>query len=150
MQLLKQKVHLIDVYPGVLTLASVCSHTAPNLILNDQHTDLFQLVSQFLDVIAYHAVGDVHVGAVIEHIEGTGNVDFQRGSNRMGFLFVLLHQGKVQVFQERNVLRDGILNIGLVHLTNGTVDHGLLDGLESFTTTDDQLKQGQDEVALEG
>ena len=86
---------------------------------------------------------------MIEHIEGAGNVDFQCRRNVMGFLFVLCHQGIVQVFQDGHILRARIVEIGLIDLPHGAVDHGLLNGFQTVPAADNQLTQGQDEIAFQ-
>ena len=84
--------HLIHIISGGLATAAVCRDTPPYLILHDEHSQLFHLLAQFLDVIADDAVIDVHVSAMIEQVQGAFHIDFQCGGNVVGFLLVLLMQ----------------------------------------------------------
>ncbi len=70
--------HLVDVVAGGLAGGPVDGDAVPHLVLHHQHPDLFQLLAQLLDVVADNAVVDVHVAAVVEHVEGAGHIDFQR------------------------------------------------------------------------
>ena len=81
--------HLVDVVAGGLVSGTVDGNAVPHLILDYQHTDLFQLLAQLLNVIADNAVIDVHIALVIEHIEGAGYIDFKGRSDILGFLFLL-------------------------------------------------------------
>ena len=49
--------------------------TPPDLILHHQHTDLFQLLAQLLDVIADQPVIVIYVGAVVKQVQRTGHID---------------------------------------------------------------------------
>ena len=70
--------HFIHVVARRFSLTPVLRHSPPDLILHDQHPDLFQLFSEILDVIADEAVVDVNVRPVVEDIERTAHIDFQR------------------------------------------------------------------------
>jgi len=87
--LLQKQVHLVDVVAGGLVGSAVDGNAVPHLVLHHQHTDLFQLLAQLLDVIADNAVVDVHITLVVEHIEGAGYIDFKSRSDILGFLFFL-------------------------------------------------------------
>ena len=65
----QQKVELVHVVPGRLALGAVLCYTSPDLVLNDQHAKLFQLFTQFLNVITDQAVLHIHVRPVIEHVQ---------------------------------------------------------------------------------
>ncbi len=67
---LKQQMEFIDVVAGAYALGTVGGYAAPNLILDDEHAQLLQLLAQFLDVKANQAVLDIHVGPVVKDIEG--------------------------------------------------------------------------------
>ena len=86
---------LVHVVPGGFAFSAVGGDAAPYLILHDEHTQLLELLAQLLDVVADQPVVHVHVGAVVEHIQRAGHVDFQRGGQRLRFLFLLLSQGVV-------------------------------------------------------
>ena len=68
---------------------TVDGNSVPYLILYHKHTDLFQLLTQLLDVIADNAVIDVHIALVVKHIEGAGYIDFKSRGDILGFLFLL-------------------------------------------------------------
>ena len=48
---------------------TVHRYPVPDLILNDEHPNLFQLFSQFFDVKADNAVIDIHVCLMIKYIQ---------------------------------------------------------------------------------
>ena len=81
---------LVHIVAGRLTGRTVGRDAAPDLILNDQHAELFQLLPQFLNVIADETVPDIDVGSVVEKVQGALDIDFERGCHTMGFLFLLL------------------------------------------------------------
>ena len=59
----------VHVVPGGFAFGAVFGHAAPYLILNDQHTELFELLAQFLDVVANKPVLHIYIGAMVKHIE---------------------------------------------------------------------------------
>ena len=50
--LFQQKVELVHVVARCLVLGAVDGNSVPHLILHDQHTELFELLAEFADVIA--------------------------------------------------------------------------------------------------
>ena len=48
---------------------TVDRYPVPNLVLDDEHPDLFQLFSQLLNVKADDPVIDIHVCPVVKHIQ---------------------------------------------------------------------------------
>ena len=48
---------------------AVFRNPPPNVILNNQHTQLFQLLSQIANVEADQTVAKVNIGSVIEYIQ---------------------------------------------------------------------------------
>ena len=96
---LQKQMELVHIVAGSFTGVSVGSNTAPDLILNDQHTDFFQLLAQLLDVIADQTIVNVHVGTMVEQIQRTLDVDFKGSCHMAGFLFFLFQQGIVQIFE---------------------------------------------------
>ena len=142
--------HLVDVVAGGLVGGAVDGDTVPHLVLDHQHTDFFQLLAQFLNVITDNAVVDVHIGPMVEHIEGAGHIDFQRRGDVLCFLFVLRPQQVVKVLQNGHILWSGVIEILLIHQPHTTVDDGFLHRLQPLLAAHDQLAQRQDEVGLEG
>ena len=141
---------LVHIVAGGFTCVAVGGHTPPDLILHHQHPDLFQLLAQFLDVIADQPVIDIYVGAVVKQVQRTGYIDFQCCCHMVCFLFILPEQCLIQVLQHRHVLRHRILKIGLVNLMNATIDNRLFYRLQAFFAAHDQLAQGQDEICFQG
>ena len=70
--LAQQKVHFVNVVAGGFVGFPVDGDAVPHGVLHDEHPDLLELLAQLLDVEADNAVGDVDVGAVVEHVEGAG------------------------------------------------------------------------------
>ena len=67
--LLQKKVHFVDIVAGGLALFTVDRDAVPHRVLHHQHPDLLELLAQLLDIEADHAVFDIHVAAVVEHVE---------------------------------------------------------------------------------
>ena len=141
--------HLIHIIPGGLATAAVCRDTPPHLILHDEHTEFLHLLAQLLDVVADDAVVDVHVSAVVEQVQGAFHIDFQCGGNVVGFLFVLLKQGVVQVLKDGHILRAGVRKIFAVDQMHTAVDDGFLHRLQSLFAADHQFAQGQHKVGFQ-
>ena len=123
--------------------------TVPDLILNNQHTDLLELLAQLLDVVADHPVADIHIGLVIEHIQRAGDIDFQRGGNELGFFFLLLAQTVIEITEDGHILRLGIIEVVLIHHPHTAVNDGFLHRLQSVLTAHNQLTQGENEVRFQ-
>ncbi len=85
--LTQQQMKLVHVVSGGFAFTTVCRDTTPYLILHNEHTQLFQLLAQLLDVIADHTIIHVHVGSMVKYIQRTGDIDFKGGSQRLRFLF---------------------------------------------------------------
>ena len=88
--LFQKQVHLVHIIPCGLSAAAVCRDTPPDLILHNEHTEFLHLLAHFLDVVADDAVIDVHVGAMVEQVQGAFYIDFQSRGNMVGFFLVLL------------------------------------------------------------
>ena len=69
---------------GGFSGTAVGGNTPPHGILHDQHTEFFQLLAQLLDVEADDTVVDIHVGVVVENVQRTLDVDFQRSRHMDG------------------------------------------------------------------
>ena len=148
--LFQKQVHLVNVIAGGLAGGPVDGDAVPHLVLHHQHPDLFQLLAQFLEVIADNAVVDVHVAAVVEHVEGAGDVDFQRRGDVLRLFLVLRPQQVVEVLQDGHILRAGVIEIVLIDQPHTAVNDGFLYRLQSVLSTHDQLAQRQDEVGFQG
>ncbi len=148
--LLEEQMELIHIVPGRPPLAAVGSDTAPYLVLDDEHADLLELLSEFLDVIADEPVVDVHICPVVEQVQGALDIDLERRRHMVCLLLLLREEGIIQILEDRHVLRPGIVEILLVDVVHTAVDDRLLHRLQAFLPADDELAQGQDEVRLEG
>ena len=79
--LFQQKMKLINVIASDLLFLTVCGNSVPHGILNDQHTDLFELVAKLLNIEADNTIAHINVGAMIkevlaavyEHFKGIGH-----------------------------------------------------------------------------
>ena len=120
----------------------VDSDAVPNLILDDQHADFFQLLTKLPDVVADDPVADIHVGPVVEHIQRSADVDLQRRGDVLSFRLLLSAKGIVKILQNGHVLRLGVIQVCLVYLANAAVDDRFLNRKKTFTPADDQLTQG--------
>ena len=72
--LFQKQVELVGKVPCGLALAAVGGDTAPNLVLDNEHPQLFELLAQLLDVKGHKPVADVHVGTVVKDIQGAGHI----------------------------------------------------------------------------
>lgn len=147
---LEQQMEFINVVAGASAFRPVGGHAAPDLVLDDEHAQLLQLFAQFLDVKADQAVLDIHVGPMVEDVEGATDVNLQCRRDEPGFLFRLLQKDSVQISQDGNILRLGLIQIGLINHAHAPVDDGLFNGLEALSTADDELTQGENEVGFQG
>ena len=147
--LLQEQVHLVDVVAGGLAGRPVDGDAVPHLVLHHQHPDFFELLPQFFDVIADNAVVDVHVAAVVEYVEGAGDVDFQRRGDVLRLFLVLRPQQVVQVLQNGHILRARIVEVVLIHQPHTAVNDGFLHRLQPVLATHDQLAQRQNEVGFQ-
>jgi len=59
---------LVCIVPGGFSGTAVGGHTPPYGILHDEHTQLFELLAQLLDVKTDDAVIDIHVGVVVKDV----------------------------------------------------------------------------------
>ncbi len=107
--LLQKKMELVEIVAGRFMGSAVDGHTVPDLILHHQHPDFLELLAQLLDVVADDAAVHIHVRVMVEHIQRTGDVDFQSGGDVLRFLFILRTEGIIQVLQQRHILRFGSL-----------------------------------------
>ena len=68
---------LVHEIPGGAPNGPVDGDGVPHRVLNDEHSRLFQVFPQALDVKADKAVADVHGGAVVEEVEGAVHIQVQ-------------------------------------------------------------------------
>ena len=70
----QQKMELVTEVPCCFALVSVFSYAAPNLVLDNEHPQLFQLFAQLFDVKGHNAVFDVDIGAVVKDVQGAVHI----------------------------------------------------------------------------
>lgn len=107
------------------------------------------MLAQLLDVEADDTVVDIHVGVVVENVQRTLDVDFQRSRHMTGFRFVLRQQRIVQIFQQRHIFRGGILKILAVDHMNTAVNDRLFYRLQTLFAAHHQLTQRKNKVRLQ-
>ena len=86
---------------------------------------------------------------MVEHIQRTGDVDFQSGGDVLRFLFILRTEGVIQVLQQRHILRFRVIEVVPVDDANAAVDDGLFHRGKPVLAADDQLAQRQNEVGFQ-
>ena len=92
----------IDVIACDLAFRTVQCHSVPHVILNDQHSDLFQLIAQFLDVKADDTVVEVDIGSVIEQILRAIDIHLKRICHTK-CNFSLSHKCLMQIGEDRHL-----------------------------------------------
>ncbi len=147
--LFQKQMELVGKIPGSLAHAAVGGDTAPNLILDNQHPQLFQLLAQILDVEAHKPVFNVHIGTVIKDIQATGHIQVKGLRHPVGLRDVLGGQGGVEVGKDGHFLRGGVCQVGPVDHLHGPVDHRLFDRLQTVLAAHHQLAERQHEVAFQ-
>ena len=113
---LEQKVELVHVVARRLVLGAVDGHTVPDLILHNEHPQLFELLSELLDVIADEAIIHIHIRPVIEDIQRAMHIDFKGSGNPLCFRLALAAQDVVEVFEDGHFLRNRIGKVVLFTL----------------------------------
>ena len=146
--LLQQKVKLVHEIPGGATDGPVDGDGVPHSVLDNEHTGLFQVLAQALDVEADKAVGDVHGSAVVKEVQRTVHIQVQRLGHPVGLRDALRQKRLHQIAQDGHILRSGVSKIGLVDLLHRPVDDGFLDGLQPGLAAHDELAEGQDKIAF--
>ena len=56
---------------------TVHRYPVPDLILNDKHPNLFQLLTKFLDIKTNDTIVDIYICAMIKYIQGACNINLQ-------------------------------------------------------------------------
>ena len=140
---------LVCIVPGGFSGTAVGGHTPPHGILHDEHTQLFELLAQLLDVKTDDSVIDIHVGVVVKDVQTALDVDFQRSRHMACFRFILRQQGVVQIFQQRHIFRDGILEILAIDHMDAAVNDRLFHRLQALFAAHHQFAQGQHKVGFQ-
>ena len=95
------------------------------------------------------------LGMLIVQDQVWGRVTANRAEGRSTRYYIdefhlLLKENSVQVSQDGDIFRLGLIEIGLIHHTDTAVDDSLFDGLEPLFAADDELTQGENEVRFQG
>ena len=146
---MQQKVELVNIVPGGLSFIPVNGNTVPDLILNDQHTQVLELLAQGFDIEADQPVVDIHIGSVVESVQISVDIQLQAGCQTLSLRFGLLLDFPVQILQDRHILRLGISDIGTVDCPDSPVNQGLFHGRKTLPAAGGHLAEGQDEVGLQ-
>ena len=144
--LFQQEVELVYIVPGVLFAVAVDGDTVPDLILDDEHTKLFQLLAQLFDVETDNSVIQFHIRLMVEHTQRTIDVDFQCRGDTLRLPLFLLPQTVVQITERRHILRLRIVQILLIDQRQAAVNDRLLFRLHAIPCAHDQFTQGKNKV----
>ena len=147
--LLQQEVEFVHEIPGGAPDGPVDGDGIPHRVLDDEHTGLFQVLAQALDVKADKAVADVHGGAVVKEVQRTVHIQVQRLSYPVRLRDALCQKRLHQIAQDGHILRSGVSKIGLIDLLHSPVDDGFLDGLQPRLAAHDELAEGQDKITFQ-
>ena len=138
-----------DCKPPIRNDTMISRARATNLILDNQHPQLFQLLAQILDVEARKPVFNVHIGTVVKDVEAAGHIEVKGLRHTVGLRDVLGGQGGVEVGEDGHFLRAGVCQVGPVDHLHGPVDHRLFDRLQTVLAAHHQLTERQHEVAFQ-
>ena len=137
---------LVYIVPRVLFAVAVDGNTVPDLILNDEHTQFFQLFAQLFDVETDNSVIQFHIRLMVEHTQRTIDVDFQCRGDTLRLPLFLLPQTVVQITERRHILRLRIVQILLIDQRQAAVNDRLLFRLHAIPCAHDQFTQGKNKV----
>ena len=146
----QKEMEFVDIEPGRLMLRAVGSNTVPHGILHNEKPDLFQGLAQRFELEAeYPVVVHVNVRPMVEHIQGTIDVDFQRRGDILCLRLRLFQKQLIQVAQDRHILRAGGLQIIPVHKPCAAVNDGPLNRGKPLLAANNQVTQRQDKIAFQ-
>ena len=137
---------LVYIVPRVLFAVAINGNAVPDLILDDEHTQLFQLLAQLFDIETDNAVIQFHIRLMVEHSQRTINVDFQCRGDTLRLPFLLLPQAVVQVTERRHILRLRVIQIFLVDQRQAAVNDRLFFRLHAIPCAHDKFAQGKNKV----
>ena len=141
---------LVYIVASGLSRRPVDRDPVPHLVLNDQHPQLLELLAQLLDVEAHQPVGQLHVGPVVEHVEGAGDIQLQRRRDALGLRFRLSQQLVVEVLENGHPGWVRVCQVGAVHIPHTAVNDRFLHRLEAVLAAHHDIAEGEQEVHLEG
>ena len=144
--LFQQEVELVYIVPGVLFAVAVDGNAVPDLILDDEHTQFFQLFAQLFDIETDNSVIQLHIGLVIEHSQRTIDVDFQCRGDTLRLPLFLLPQAVVQITERWHIFRLRVVQILLVDQRQAAVNDRLFFRLHAIPCAHDKFAQGKNKV----
>ena len=130
---------LVYIVPGVLFAVAVDGNAVPDLILDDKHTQFFQLFAQLFDIETDNSVIQLHIGLVIEHSQRTIDVDFQCRGDTLRLPFLLLPQAVVQITERRHIFRLRVVQILLIDQRQAAVNNRLFFRLHTIPCAHNQF-----------
>ena len=137
---------LVYIVPGVLFAVAVDGNAVPDLILDDEHTQFFQLFAQLLDVETNDAVIKFHIGLMVEDPQRTIDVDFQCRGDTLRLPLFLLPQAVVQITERGHIFRLRVVQIFLVDQRQAAVNDRLFFRLHAIPCAHDKFAQGKNKV----
>ena len=86
---------------------------------------------------------------MVKDVKAPGNIKLQRRRDTRRFRLRLLQKLVVEVAQDRHFLRVGVCKERAVHVPNGAVNDGLIDGLQALLAAYDKLAEGKDKIGFQ-
>ena len=127
---------------------AVQCHAVPDLVLDHEHSELFELFAEIFDIEADDAVVELDVGAVVEDLQRAVYVDLQCRCDALCLCFGLCAESRVQIAQDRHVFRYGVFKIFLIDNRKAAVNDGFFLGFDPVAAAHDQFAKGQDEIGF--
>ena len=156
LRLLEKQVKFVHQVARVLFGGAVLSDPVPNLVLDNEHTEFFELLAELLYIKTYETVVYVDIRPVVKDIQAPVYVDLDRGSHPLRLFFRLAQKLVEQVLEHRHffgvgnaAVHSGVGEQFPVDVAHGAVDHGLFYGLQPAFPTDDEFAERQYEVGFE-
>ena len=121
-----------------LVIIAPCSNTAGEVVGNlivgqvveDVHGNFAEPGAQLLQIEAQHSgIFIVHIGFVVEQVEGARHIDFKGRCQPLCLGFALLAQKVIQVLKRRHGCVFRVVEQIPVHHAGAAVNDGALDGL---------------------
>ena len=138
----------VNVVTSDFFLFTVSGHTIPHRILNDKHTDFFQLIAEFLNIEANQAVCQVNICVMIEQILRAVYKHFKRIGNSQSNI-ALFFQFILQIRKQRHfVCCRGIFNKFLVNTLYAFINYRTFFGTQTVTTAHNDFTKGNQKVGF--
>ena len=121
---------LVIVAPCSDTVGEVVGNLTVHQVVDDVHGDSTQARPQLLQVKAHHTgVFIVHIGLIVEDVEGAGHIDFKGRCQPLRLGLGLLAQKVVQVLERRKGRVVRVIEKVPVHHAGAAVNDGALHRL---------------------